>query len=1032
MYRVIDAALLRAVTHVSLPGVVLPDLADDASGQVAGWRRWLRQVWANQEITAAIEVASPALAHRVRQVCEGRELPTRQVRGVVLSVLRYLLRMSRPTPFGLFAGIAPAHFGPRLAVRIGHVHHARARVDNAWLELVVVQLERCPDLLRRLPVVVNDLLVRRDDRAVVSCQRPPGSTSGTAAAAEVSVRRSKAVETVIRAAASPILVQELIDKLDAEFATAPVPVVDGMVRDLVAQGILLTSLRAPMTVTDPLAHVLDELTAVEADAIPLVADMLGQLRALRDDLAHHNETTNSGRAHALRQRVATRMRELAVTERPISVDLRLDADLVLPETIAREVEAAAATLTRLAPHPTGSPAWRDYHAQFLERYGIGAVVPLATLVRAETGLGFPAGYRDATVPPPPIPALTERDAALLGLAQRATMTQDPEVVLDEETIQALAVAEPTTVQPHTELRLRLHAHTVKAVERGEYEIVLTGVSRAAGTTVGRFVDLLGPADRQRMVDAYTGLPTVSADAIPVQVSCPPLSARAENVARAPAVLPTLISLTEHPSSGRGSVIPLDDLAITADARRLAVMSLSRQQLLEPVVFSALEFVHQAHPLLRMLCEISTARSAACAPWSWGAASRLPVLPRVRFRRVILSPARWRLTTAALRGPDAPWPVWLASLTSWRRDMRVPRQVYLGEDDRRLPLDFDEAAHLPLLRAELDRTGHATLREAPSPDGFGWFGGRAHEITVPLSATQPPTYSTLRPRFRRVRPLNVEHGHLPGASNWLHAKLYAPARHHTAILTTHLPDLLSSWAQPPLWWFLPYQDPEQHLRLRIQLGPNLRFADAAQHVSTWAAGLRRAGLIRDLQFATYYPETGRYGQGPAMAAAEAVFAADSAAALAQMTAAAHRGGPHPQALIAASLLDLAISVIGDLDEGVDWLLDHAGATSGPALDRALRTEAMRLADPAAGGSVLRDVLGGERIAVAWTRRRAALRTYREALTSCGEAVPAAALPDLLHLHHVRAAGVDLEAERTCLRLARAAALSYRARTRKDAL
>jgi hypothetical protein len=37
---------------------------------------------------------------------------------------------------------------------------------------------------------------------------------------------------------------------------------------------------------------------------------------------------------------------------------------------------------------------------------------------------------------------------------------------------------------------------------------------------------------------------------------------------------------------------------------------------------------------------------------------------------------------------------------------------------------------------------------------------------------------------------------------------------------------------------------------------------------------------------------------------------------------------------------------------------------------------------------------------------------------------------LHLHHVRMAGVSLDTERLCTRLARAAALSWTARTRGE--
>ncbi|MGH3814287.1 MAG: lantibiotic dehydratase [Pseudonocardiaceae bacterium] len=1029
MYRFVDAAVVRVAT---LPSVVdvppWPDLTGTTSEHVAQWCRWLQQVWASEAVAAAVEVASPVLARRVGEVCAGREQRARQVRRMVVSVVRYLLRMtSRATPLGLFAGVAPARFGPELQLRYGEEHHAVARVDTDWLVGAITCLEQCPELRRRLPVVRNNLTFVRDGRLVVGCQQQP-TTSGRTEPAEVSVRHTRAVETAIQAAGSPIRVGDLADKLTAEFPETPESVIGGMLAELVGQRILVTSLRPPMTATDPLAHVVEELAAVSADAVPQVAELVHDLRDIHLGLSRHNRLSSPTERRELRTSASARMAGIFTSERPVTVDLRVDCALVLPHAVAREAETAAAALARLSPHPVGIPAWQDYHGRFfLERYGIGALVPLLEILHADVGLGFPAGYRDARLKPPPAPGLSERDVALLALAQNAARDHSVEVVLDEEAIADLAVADVATaaVQPHTELRFRVHAPTPGALERGEFTLAVVGVSRAAGTTTGRFLDLFDPADRERMFSAYAGLPAVSQDAVPVQVSCPPLSPRAENVARSPTVLPHLVSLGEHHTPGAG-VIPLDDLAVSGDAQWLYLVSLSRGRRVEPVVFSAVEFTNVAHPLLRFLCEISTARCAACAPFSWGAASRLPFLPRVRYRRTILSPARWILAATDLPGPTAAWPEWVASLAAWRGRFRVPEAVYLGEGDRRIRLDLDEPAHLHLLRSDLDRTGHATVREAPADSAFGWFAGRVHEIVVPLAATHRPERPPSMRRAWPARAIGVEHGHLPGSSDWLYVKLYGHPDRHTVILTTHLPGLLSVWDGPPQWWFLRYQDPEPHLRLRIRLCTADAFGRAAQRVGAWAAGLRRRGLVGQVQLDTYYPETGRFGGGAAMAAAESVFAADSAAAIAQLTHTDRSGALHQHAIVAASLVDLAISFTGGIGEGMRWLIDHVEKAPIPAPAREVHDQAIRLADPHDGWAALRAIPGSEDIATAWARRRTALAAYSDTLTASGQTAPERVLPDLLHLHHVRMAGICPDTERACARLARAAALSWTTR------
>ncbi|MGH3854962.1 MAG: lantibiotic dehydratase, partial [Pseudonocardiaceae bacterium] len=756
--------------------------------QVAEWCRWLREVWASDGFAASVEVASPALAHRVREICDGRRVRKREVRRAALSVTRYLQRAtSRATPFGLFAGVAPARVGSRSAARFGHGHHAVARVDAEWLGGVIRRLETCHELRNQLLVVRNNLAFVRDGRLVVGCQQQTGIPNGTEPA-EVSVRHTAAVRTVLRTAQDPIRLGDLAGKLATDFPDRPNSVINGMLAELVAQGILITSLHCPMTTTDPLEYVIEALAAAGADTVPVVADLLGALREIHTDLIRHNrgaarpELRRDLRADAVRKMTA-----IVSAERPVTVDLQLDCGVVLPHAVAREAETTGAALVRLTPNPFGSPAWQDYHGRFLDRYGLRALVPVGELLNVESGLGFPAGYRDSRVTPLHRPGLSERDGALLTLAQNAALQQNTEIVLSDKIIADLAMGDAAVVraQPHTEIRFRVHAPTLDALDRGEFELAITGVSRAAGTTTGRFLHLFDTDDRERMFNTYTGLPTVSENALPVQLSCPAVHARTENVTRSPVVLPHLLTLAEHHPCG-DNVIPLDDLAVSADVERLYLVSLSQRRPVEPMVFSAVELTNHAHPLLRFLCEISTARLAACIPFSWGAASRLPFLPRVRYRRSILSPATWALSATDLPGPTAPWREWVNSLSAWRERSRAPAGVYLGEGDRRMRLDLDEAAHLHVVRAELDRSGHTTVREAPDPSAFGWIDGRAHDIVIPLASTARP----VPPRAWSGRAISREHGHLPGSGDWLYVKLYAHPDRCTAILTTHLPSLLA--------------------------------------------------------------------------------------------------------------------------------------------------------------------------------------------------------------------------------------------------
>ena len=202
------------------------------------------------------------------------------------------------------------------------------------------------------------------------------------------------------------------------------------------------------------------------------------------------------------------------------------------------------------------------------------------------------------------------------------------------------------------------------------------------------------------------------------------------------------------------------------------------------------------------------------------------------------------------------------------------------------------------------------------------------------------------------------------------------------------------------------DLDQHLCLYLRLPTAASYGEATARVGAWAAELRDHSLVSQLLLAPYQPETGRYGHGPAMMAAEEVFAADSAAALARITTTLDTA-TSALPLAAAGMFDLAISYAPTASQGAGWLISDLSREHGK-LDRSLRDTALLLADPRDAWAALRGSPGGESVLRAWTRRRTALADYHAVLA--GQRDPRAVLRSLLHLHHVRAVGIDPARER----------------------
>ncbi|MEU8140612.1 lantibiotic dehydratase [Nonomuraea sp. NPDC048901] len=817
-----------------------------------------------------------------------------------------------------------------------------------------------------------------------------------------------------------------------------------------------------------------------------VAGLVRELRAIHVGLRAADRATGATGATdeageaAVRARraVGERMRDVVPVEvaQPLAVDLRLGGTAVLPREVAAEAESAAGALWRLTPDPAGHPAWREYHVMFLDRYGVGGVVPIEQLVNPTAGLGFPGHYDGPAVPAP----LSRRDQRLLALAQQAALDGEREIVLDDAAIEALAAdgMDGARPLPYMELVAEVCAPTADALTAGAFTLTVLAVDGTAAGLAGRFTDLLQdgdgqdgdprdglPRDRDRdqqdsdqqdsdrqasdrqasdrqdsdrqdsdrqdsdrrpMVGVYSRLPVAVDGAVPVQLSFPARHPRAQDVARTPPLLPELITLAEHRAGPHGR-IPWRDLAVTADNDRMYLLSPSRRQVVEPVLSSAVAR-HAMPPIARLLFEIPRARAAVVSPFSWGAAACLPFLPQVRYGRSVLAPARWRISTDVLPGPDTPWPEWVRAMTELRARLRLPAVVSVGTADRRLRLDLDEPMSLALLRAHLDGAGEAVVvSEATGPADHGWFGRRAHEVVISMAATAPPARAPAVVTVPGPLPLvGREDGVLPGA-RVLYAKLYGDPGVVDTILTKHLPDLLETWDEPPMWWFVRYRDPRPHLRLRLHLVGEHDYGPSAARVGAWAAELRGRGLVGDLVLDTYHPETARYGAGEVLAGAEAIFAADSVAVVAQLAALSAARHVHPHALTAASLVDLTAALMRGRAAGARWQIEHPPAGRGAPNDREVVRQAIGLADPGGERATLAALPGGSRIARAWEHRRRAVAAYMDRLpVGAPHLTESSVVASFLHMHHIRALGIDRDVERRCRKLTRAVALTFAAR------
>jgi thiopeptide-type bacteriocin biosynthesis protein len=305
---------------------------------------------------------------------------------------------------------------------------------------------------------------------------------------------------------------------------------------------------------------------------------------------------------------------------------------------------------------------------------------------------------------------------------------------------------------------------------------------------------------------------------------------------------------------------------------------------------------QAPSVCRFLSEIADDGVAQLLGFDWGSATAYSFLPRLQYNRIVLSPARWRIT-AALRDAEitAASRGFLGRLADFRKGWNVPRYVHLAQGDNRLLLDLDNSDQAEQLRGELAilKNGEAVVMQEslPGPEHAWLEGPDGHyftELVVPLvrrprdrsgrhaehqkadidSNRQIPSIST----FTRSRP--------PG-SDWLFVKIYCPPFFQDELLVGAVRDFCDKARRSSTsngWFYVRYSDPDPHIRIRFRGDPQTLIAKLFPDLCSWSADLIADGICQRFCFDTYDREIERYGGLEGMAGVEGIFTSDSPCAI----------------------------------------------------------------------------------------------------------------------------------------------------------
>lgn len=811
----------------------------------------------------ALAVASPSLSQQV--------LAGKQSKEIKLALLKYVKRMTfRPTPYALLAGVGLAKFGDRTELTRDRNIKICARPDMSLIMDMVGKLEQNRNIRSRLTLFSNPQLISKAGRLWLEQPLFPHKGLKTGLSLAESPALTRALSLAAEGCSFVALCETLSYEFEQSYSNA-----ENLVHQLCDFGMLFSHLRFSLDNSEKLLGYLRELDTLEEAR---------RIYELFESLIQALEDWDPSSVDAVDQYMALlkQATSLAQTKEAIQVDSAFGMSVAsVSYRIAEVAEEAVEILLRVGTIRY-SDALSFYCNSFKERYQDGREIPLLELLSPTFGIGFPHAIHQF----PRAESDGKRDSKLHELALRSTVNGCREVVLTDKDLTDLQLWKPEVLEAplSVDLFFSIFSESPAAIDNEDFSLVIAPRvgEIGAGRTLGRFCSVLGN-DAEINIKEIACLEQDVASEIHADVSFWTENPRSANIAMVPGFRNYVITANCAPSNAATS-IPLSELVIGLEDDKFYARWIRTGQKVVAYSNNMLNKMHMPEPI-NFLLTIATHGQPKIESFEWGyTATRFQFLPRLRYGKIILSPASWDLKNLHFsyveRVED-----FKVLVRQWRDEFRVPAQIQIAQGrytDNLMLLDLENDLDLELLEQmirtdkDTDLIAYEFIGSSLCLDG----DGKSYEtefVTSLLRRDLVDTSARSIAAHVEPNPIVSKRDYLrPPGTEWLYLRLDCSARSHEELIVEaqKMADTLIDEGCLQQWFFVRFSDPADHLRLRFKVDQSKLYSHALPALFKWASSLVESALCYQFSLETYDREIERYGGKAAIDLIEEIFSVDS--------------------------------------------------------------------------------------------------------------------------------------------------------------
>lgn len=839
----------------------------------------------NEIFLEAVYLASPVLYDECIKWKNGHTKGEKDRQKLLRSLMKYFTRMSsRCTPFGLFSGCNLVQWQqePTAITVNSAVTRRHTRLDMHYLCALAQRLAVLPGIRENLLYYPNSSIYTiGDETRYVEYRYVGGRRKHQISAVTV----SDSLEQILQQAAAGTTINDMIAQLLSEEVSREEAA--AFIDDILDAQMLVNELEPAITGDEFIYQVIRVLQRIHtAHPHEEVATVISLLQQVNEGLqAIDNRTANTAESYreisALLDKLGVAYEENKLFQTDI---IKIAPNAGLNEGLQQQLLDGLALLNRMAgPREQGN--LQSFARRFSERYE-EKEMPLLEVLDTETGIGYLAKSADDNTPlldniAPPNPKNAENkikwgliEKYLVNKVNEAYKGNAYDIEIQEKELQHLDNKEWNDLPPSMSVMFRL----INAEQQLVYLDHAYGPS--AANILGRFAH----ADEgiNRMVCDITHTEQENDPAVVYAEIIHLPESRMGNILLRPVFRDYEIPYLAKSALDHEHQISLQDLVVSVKNGKVLLRSKRLNKQVLPRLSTAHNFSFNSLPVYHFLCDLQRQQQRSGLSFSWGSLiNQYKFLPRVTYRNTILSLANWRFLKSdyehLLEAPDHRL---MEDVQAFRSRWRMPRYIVLADGDNEMLVDLENEILVKLWLETIRKRGSQELKEFLSPE-TGVLDQHGNIFTNQLVAVltkQVASYSVMAAdraitAAQPVRDFSI-------GSEWLYYKCYCGIKTADRILTEAIHPVVKQLTAAGVidkFFFIRYNDPEFHLRLRFHLPDPGRLGDVIRLLHQYLRPFETQGYIWKTQTDSYCRELERYGHN-SIEQAETLFFHDSMSVL----------------------------------------------------------------------------------------------------------------------------------------------------------